>query len=240
MVFSMSILPIRLQNPINVNFCAILRCCNDSKLEIILFNEPKDCTKTAEGDECDWAQLGIGGEIEGGATRWCCWEDAIKLGLCDATNESYGKIIIDQEKFKGEYRMLSIPPSGHHDLHVKPGRLNVKGPTGKYVLVMSNCNAGGRDVEAHGEYTWMSEHGYLPGDLFGEMNFYFVLTLAYALLFVAYGYKMKVHEDSRIPIQNYILMTIGIGLAEIFFKASDYWVWNEDGKRFWLSLYSGT
>jgi hypothetical protein len=50
---------------------------------------------------------------------------------------------------------------------------------------------------------------------------------------------MKTYSDAIIPIQKWVLATIGIGLLEVFFKAGDLWVWNVDGDRFWFSLYTG-
>lgn len=50
---------------------------------------------------------------------------------------------------------------------------------------------------------------------------------------------MKLYEDAIIPIQKWILATIGMGLLEIFFKTGDLYVWNEDGTRFWFALYTG-
>eukprot|EP00546_Thalassionema_frauenfeldii_P001963 CAMPEP_0178933814 /NCGR_PEP_ID=MMETSP0786-20121207/23502_1 /TAXON_ID=186022 /ORGANISM="Thalassionema frauenfeldii, Strain CCMP 1798" /LENGTH=287 /DNA_ID=CAMNT_0020611499 /DNA_START=493 /DNA_END=1356 /DNA_ORIENTATION=+ len=50
---------------------------------------------------------------------------------------------------------------------------------------------------------------------------------------------MKMHEDSYIPIQRWIMGTILMGLLETFFRSGDYWVWNEDGSRFWFALYTG-
>ena len=117
--------------------------------------------------------------------------------------------------------------------------MEIQEPSGKYILIMSNCNVEGRDVNASGKYVWMSDHGYLPGDLFGELYFYILVTILYALLFTSYGVAMKRYEESRIPIQNYVILTIGMGFAEVFFRAGDYWVWNEDGVRFWFAMYTG-
>ena len=50
---------------------------------------------------------------------------------------------------------------------------------------------------------------------------------------------MSIHGDEVIPIQKWIVVTIGIGLLEVFFKAGDLWVWNVDGDRFWFSMYTG-
>ncbi len=112
--------------------------------------------------------------------------------------------------------------------------------TGKYVLVVSNCNENiGRNLTVSGQYVWKSSHGYLPGNLFGEMYFYSTLIVVYLVLFAFYGVKMSIHGDAIILIQKWVLTTVGIGLLEVFFKAGDLWVWNVDGDRFWFSLYTG-
>lgn len=50
---------------------------------------------------------------------------------------------------------------------------------------------------------------------------------------------MKLYDDDSIELQKWILMTIGVGLVEVFFRVGDYWIWNEDGKRAWYALYVG-
>mmetsp|Transcript_24166 Transcript_24166/g.50613 ORF Transcript_24166/g.50613 Transcript_24166/m.50613 type:complete len:325 (+) Transcript_24166:402-1376(+) len=105
---------------------------------------------------------------------------------------------------------------------------------------MSNCNdLIGRNLTVSGEYFWKSSHGYLPGNLFGEMYFFSALTIFYAILLAWYGLKMSIYRDEIIPIQKWVLTTVGIGLLEVFFKGGDLWVWNIDGERFWFSLYTG-
>lgn len=210
---------------------------NQYSVEIALFHEPKNCT--VDGGLCDWAELGVGAEDELGDLRWCCWEDAIDLGLCKGDPGEYGKLILNNTKFRGLYRSIAIPPTGDQVSHVKFGKMAVEGESGKYVMLVSNCNPEGRNMYVSGKYVWKSQHGYLPGDLFGEMYFNFSLTVIYTVLFIVYLVYMKIHKDSRIPIQNYILLTIGIGFFEVFFKAGDYWVWNIDGTRFWFALYTG-
>ena len=122
---------------------------------------------------------------------------------------------------------------------VKFGELEVAHDSGKYVLVFANCDDNGRDVLVGGSYKWESRHGYLPGEIFGEMYFFMALTFFYLLLLLWYGFSMRLHEDATIPIQKWILGTIIMGLLETFFRSGDYLVWNEDGQRFWFTLYTG-
>ena len=136
-----------------------------------------------------------------------------------------------------------VPSSGEWKRKVQDGMFSLNndaGASGKYVLVMANCNdVQGRNLTVSGQYTWSSVHGYLPGNLFGEMYFFFLVFACYAALFAFYAIKMRIYQDAIIPIQKWVLATIGIGLLEVFFKAGDLWVWNVDGDRFWFSLYTG-
>lgn len=179
-----------------------------------------------------------------GNLRWCCSDDASALGLCNGGPKQDGRLIVDPNKFKGEHRFLGVPSSGKWSRSVKEGMFDLKGDgkegTGKYVLVVSNCNdIIGRNVTVSGEYVWKSTHGYLPGNLFGEMYFFSAITIFYLILFAWYGLKMSMYRDEIIPIQKWMVVTIGIGLLEVFFKGGDLWVWNVDGDRFWFSLYVG-
>ena len=179
-----------------------------------------------------------------GNLRWCCSDDASALGLCRGGPKQDGRLIVDPNKFKGEHRFLGVPSSGEWSRSVKEGMFDLKGDgkegTGKYVLVVSNCNdIIGRNVTVSGEYVWKSTHGYLPGNLFGEMYFFSAITIFYLILFAWYGLKMSMYRDEIIPIQKWMVVTIGIGLLEVFFKGGDLWVWNVDGDRFWFSLYVG-
>ena len=152
-----------------------------------------------------------------------------------------GKLIIDQNKFDGNHLQLTIPGSGHHELHLKDGIMEIDSekPSGKYILAMSNCNRDGRNVDAVGHYVWKSEKGYLPGDMFGELDFFIAISVLYIILFIWYGVSMKRYEGSGIPIQKYIFTTIIMGLAEAFIKSGDYFIWNEDGERYLITMYGG-
>mmetsp|Transcript_19741 Transcript_19741/g.42338 ORF Transcript_19741/g.42338 Transcript_19741/m.42338 type:complete len:564 (+) Transcript_19741:170-1861(+) len=214
-------------------------------VDIVLFHEPAECANTRLG--CDWTELGVGANDGVGNLRWCCSDDAAALGLCRGGPKQEGRLIVDPDKFEGQHRFLGVPPSGTWRRNVKEGMFDLKTLTahrgegaGKYVLVVSNCNDQvGRNLTVSGEYVWKSSHGYLPGNLFGEMYFFCFLTVCYAVLLACYGLKMSIHRDEIIPIQKWVLATIGIGLLEVFFKGGDLWVWNIDGDRFWFSLYTG-
>lgn len=209
-------------------------------IDIVLFHEPPSCANTRLG--CDWSELGVGANDGVGNLRWCCSDDAEPLGLCKGGPKQEGRLIVDPNKFQGEHRFLGVPPDGKWQRSVKTGMFDLKKTkgTGKYVMVVANCNdLIGRNVTVTGEYVYKSSHGYLPGNLFGEMYFFSALTIFYMILFAWYGLKMSLFRDEIIPIQKWMAVTIGIGLLEVFFKAGDLWVWNVDGDRFWFTLYVG-
>lgn len=198
----------------------------------MVFNEPASCSNTRAG--CSWVRLGIGSADDAGI-RWCCSSDAIDLGYCSASQ--LDRLIVNATLFQGQHRFVDIPPSGDFSGHVKYGLLEETSPSGQYVLVIANCKDAGRAVQVSGEYIWKSVHGYLPGDLFGEMYFFGMLTILYLLLTVWYGVTMSFYE--AIQIQQWVLGTLVLGLAETFFRTGDSFVWNEDGRRFWFALYTG-
>eukprot|EP00980_Cylindrotheca_fusiformis_P013777 scaffold3556_cov190-Cylindrotheca_fusiformis.AAC.12 len=142
-------------------------------------------------------------------------------------------------EFSGKHRVVSIPANGFFDSHLSSGRLEEKAGNGKYVVIFANCYDGGRSVRVEGKTTWKSRHGYLPGNLFGLMYFDAFLFLLYFCILLWYGITMKMYEDASIPIQTWIFGTIALGCLELFFRTGDYFVWNEDGSRFYLAFYIG-
>jgi len=202
-------------------------------IDLVLFREPEECRR--KKGECDWSKLGIGASDDEGDLSWCCSKDSISLGLCGVAQ--LNRIIIKPE-FEGHTRSILVPRTGFVQLSVQDGLIEEK-ISGKHILVISNCNDDGRNMLVSGKYVWMSKGGYLPGDLFGDMYFLLFLTLSYGGLLAWYFVSMKLYEDSTIPIQYWIMGTIVLGELEVFFKAGDFWVWNEDGTRFIIAMYTG-
>jgi Lung seven transmembrane receptor len=206
-------------------------------MDIVLFQEPASCSNTPSG--CDWTTLGIGAKDSEGDLRWCCSQEAIDFGFCSSEKGHLGRLIVNTTLFRGEHRFIMFPNTGIMDLKVHYPQLEIPKLSGKYALVIANCNDDGRDILITGEYSWESAHGYLPGDLFGEMYFFYFLASLYFVLSLWYGVNMKIYEDAIIPLQKWILGTILLGLLETFFRSGDYFIWNEDGTRFASAMYLG-
>lgn len=207
-----------------------------SSLDLAVFLMPDDCVDS-DNTGCDLPKLGVGAEADDGSVLYCCNEDSIKEGVC--TGSQFGRLIMNTEVFAGSHRLINVPDHGewNHQL-TKYGHFE-ETVSGKYGVVFANCNEAGRNVIIEGRTIWKSQHGYLPGDLFGLMYFYASFFLLYFAILLWYGIRMKMFEDAKIPIQTWIFGTICMGTLELFFRSGDLFVWNEDGSRFWIAYYIG-
>jgi Lung seven transmembrane receptor len=61
----------------------------------------------------------------------------------------------------------------------------------------------------------------------------------YALLLLWFYCLMRLHAESRIPIEKWILLTIGMGLVEMVLRVADYLDWNMDGDHSNALMYAG-
>ena len=210
-------------------------------IDIAVFLLPRSCVHSKNG--CDWAELGVGKRTDDGSLRWCCSQEAIDLGICDDKDSQYGRLMIDSSKFKGNHRFVTIPAEGPVSKQIRYGKMEEK-ESGSYVVIYANCNEHGREIWVQGESVWKSKHGYLPGELYGFMFFYTIITLLYFALLLWYGVSMYVNEESRIEIEKWIFLSICLGLLEMIFRTGDYYVWNADGYRssfiIWIGVLAGT
>lgn len=207
-----------------------------TQLDIAILHLPGECANTRSG--CEWTELGIGATSADGDVRWCCSSDAVELGLCEG-GPKYGSMIVNNTLFKGSHRYVEIPPTGQMKDGIRYGKIEEPTKSGRYIVILANCNDQGREVLVTGSTVWKSAHGYLPGELFGFMHFYIFVTIAYFILMGTYGYSMKVYEESRIPLEKWIFGTIVLGLLETCFRTLAFLVWNEDGTQFMVAVYIG-
>lgn len=218
---------------------------NASVVDVVLFYEPQDCINTAATQSrpggCDWTKLGIG-ENGNGELLWCCTEDHFEMGLCDGPVD---RLIVDRNTFQGQMRSLDIP--GPPDLVSKQILKNpvfdipATSGSGKYILIMANCNVNGRLVEVEGSYAFRSKAGYLPANLIGTMRFYFLMLVAYSLLIVAawwgLGYSFWPRTITppcrqgrrQLFVERGIILTIGLGWLEAVVRSLDFFLWNIRG-----------
>eukprot|EP00816_Leptocylindrus_hargravesii_P011914 CAMPEP_0196824648 /NCGR_PEP_ID=MMETSP1362-20130617/92602_1 /TAXON_ID=163516 /ORGANISM="Leptocylindrus danicus, Strain CCMP1856" /LENGTH=862 /DNA_ID=CAMNT_0042204969 /DNA_START=52 /DNA_END=2640 /DNA_ORIENTATION=- len=194
--------------------------------------ESYDCSRSGNG--CELHDLGIGLSLGHGESAWCCSQETVDLGLCSSGMR--GKLMFDNDIFRGTYLSIYVP---RYDIG-KPGgsaaimRTHV---SGKQFMFIANC--GNTDVSMSGTAAWKSKHGYLPGYLWGEFILFAILTALYVILLAWYWHRMNKFAEHNIDIHKWLVLTILIGALEVFFKAGDFWVWNEDGERFDTITYTG-
>ena len=214
---------------------------DSTAIDIVVFLLPRSCVRSKNG--CDWADLGVGKKSNDGVLRWCCSQEAIDLGICNATESQVGRLMLDPTKFKGNHRFVTVPADGPMSKQIRYGKMEEK-ESGTYVVIYANCNEHGRTIYVKGESVWKSKHGFLPGELYGFMFFFTAVTLLYFALLVWYGVSMYVNEESRIEIEKWIFLAICLGLLEMIFRTGDYYVWNADGYRsdfiIWVGILAGT
>uniref|UniRef100_A0A7S0XK24 GOST seven transmembrane domain-containing protein n=1 Tax=Pseudo-nitzschia delicatissima TaxID=44447 RepID=A0A7S0XK24_9STRA len=206
-----------------------------SSLDLAVFLLPEDCESTRTG--CDLGELGIGARDTEDTLLYCCDDYSIEEGVCTATQ--YGRLIMNTEVFAGSHRLINVPDHGEWSHQLTKYGTFEETENGHYAVIFANCNDDGRNIIVEGRTIWKSRHGYLPGDLFGLMHFYAAVFLFYFALLLWYGVRMKMFEESNIPIQTWIFGTMCMGTLEIFFRAGDLFVWNEDGSRFLIAYYIG-
>jgi hypothetical protein len=132
-----------------------------SRVDVVVFYQPSACSQTSQS--CGWASLGVGNStqtigINGiqKVTRYCCNQEAIDWKLCDAS--SYGTLIIDNTKFRGDRRFVEYPPGQRRFVNetLRYGRLP-QTKTGQYEIVVANCNDNGRTIHIEGNSVWSSD-----------------------------------------------------------------------------------
>ena len=209
-------------------------------VDIVIFHLPQKCANLNNG--CDWSEWGVGKHIPSDRTflRWCCSDETIALGLCQI--ETLGRLILDDSLFTGYHREVNIPNEGDFKDTIKYGKIE-ETESGMYVVVFANCNVRGRDVNVEGESVWKSKHGYLPGELYGFMYFFVIITIVYLVLWTLYGCAMKVNAAYQIEIEKWIMLAISLGLLEMIFRSLDYFIWNIHGYRstfiIWIGVITG-
>jgi Lung seven transmembrane receptor len=202
---------------------------SDSVVDVAIFRLPHECANNRAG--CDWTALGVGKRDSNGMLRWCCNDEAASLHLCDGSDSTYhGRLIVVDGKFRGNHREIVIPKEGNVSKHMKYGKMEQK-ESGHYVVLFANCNDYGREILVEGMSVWKSVYGYLPGELFGFMFINFTLTVVYLVLWLWYGYAMKVNYAHRIEIEKWIMLAISLGLLELIFRSLYYVQWNAKGFR---------
>jgi hypothetical protein len=123
--------------------------------------------------------------------RWCCTEDLRDEGVkgCDRL----GMLIIPAEVLHWakpvEFKETSVAYLREENMY------NVK-ETGHYTMMIANCDAALPHVTFSGTGEWMNPYGYLPGELYGFMPFYFYMSVFFLVMCAVWGLLNAVYWQS--------------------------------------------
>jgi len=102
--------------------------------------------------------------------------------------------------------------------------------SGAYVLVLSNCGSFDGAV-VDGEVIVRNPHGYLPANEFDKINFYIILGIFYAVLFVFCGLLCLRWLKELLKFHYCILAVTGVGVLECVAWVVFLMGWNSGGDR---------
>lgn len=207
-------------------------------IDIVLFQVPDDCKRNKWGG-CDWTLLGVGirDEWMPGGVGYCCSAEAVSNGSC--SSDDLGRLLVNHNMFQGVHKVVPVPSENNQEFTIDEPAFDIQ-KTGDYVMLFANCFDPGMDVFTMGTMSSESEKGYkLPGELYQLMFFYVGMTIAYFVIILWYWCGMRMFQESSIPIQRFILMTLILGLFEFFMRALDLGIWNLEGLRSAAVIWSG-
>lgn len=158
----------------------------------------------------------------------CCTQERVEKDEC--TESRLNSLGIDPSTFTGEYRPITIDPSGKIEFPSESFQFPIS-ETARYCVVYANCDPNGPVLSLSGKSVWKSSYGYLPADQLGFAISMLILTLCYLALFAWFALAMHANRDTRIPIEKWILVTIGMGFLETSFHLAHFGIWNRNGEE---------
>ena len=207
-------------------------------------------TPTAHNDarDCDWTNhQGVGlrstKNIQGnvaGDVFYCCSPDAMAENLCPP--EQAGRLLVHPHLFKGATFNVTLPPplppladdNAIASLSVNKPSSAAIAEEGTYVIIMANCYneaAPSHTVVVTGNIVVQSYTSVVENFLDENVPFYLIMTLCNLGLFLWYLSLMQKYKESRIPLETWICVTIGLGFANVLVLFIQNTIWEEQFYR---------
>eukprot|EP00189_Rhodosorus_marinus_P009969 CAMPEP_0184746202 /NCGR_PEP_ID=MMETSP0315-20130426/8737_1 /TAXON_ID=101924 /ORGANISM="Rhodosorus marinus, Strain UTEX LB 2760" /LENGTH=419 /DNA_ID=CAMNT_0027218631 /DNA_START=337 /DNA_END=1596 /DNA_ORIENTATION=+ len=111
--------------------------------------------------------------------------------------------------------------------------------TGIYQVMLSACDKNLGDVSATGNVAFRNPYGYLPGQLYGSIPFYRVLSVSYALVTLLWLLVFFIFRRVSLPIHRYVSIALILGLAESIINAWNYTELNVTGRPVCCPIFPG-
>ncbi|CAM9521156.1 unnamed protein product, partial [Laminaria digitata] len=103
--------------------------------------------------------------------------------------------------------------------------------TGMYVVLMGNCDAETGPITISGHTEWKNPHGYLPGEAYGCLPFFFVLAVFYLAMGIVWMVLCMVYVKDLLGVQMWASLVLLLGMIETGAQYFDYRDWNIEGTR---------
>jgi len=126
-----------------------------TNIDITFIPLPKSVDHSKLESSCSLVEVGIGAATPEGEIRWCCTGDAYGYyGLCGG--KDYGSVIIDNSLLPGvTKRQVGVPPTRNSVAQLNDQDSSVStAERGRYLVLFSNCNSGGKEVFVTGKMGW--------------------------------------------------------------------------------------
>jgi len=134
-------------------------------------------------------------------------------------------------KLKRKERSVSYSITGHSNVQ----KSDIKGASGAYVLIFSNCAETLTDIKVRGKVSVRNPHGYLPAVDYPKRRVYIMFALLYSVTSVLWAKMSRPWKGHLYFIQKNISLVNFVGVAEclIFFLLFD--VGNRTGE--WVRIF---
>jgi len=174
--------------------------------------------------------LGVMIEIPGEEQKkhkvYCCTPEM----EADRTCPKAGHLVLPKNSENYQVARLYVSPEGDTHALLQTENFEVK-ETGMYILLMANCDSFGQDYILNGHTVWMNPYGYLPGERWGDLPFFGIVSLCYLTLGLVWLVLCCCHCKDLLAIQMWTSVVLCLGMIETTTKYFDFLVWNEEGTR---------
>eukprot|EP00903_Cladosiphon_okamuranus_P006662 g6504.t1 len=158
---------------------------------------------------------------------YCCDESAQMAGACYESQS--GTLLLSDNTDIWWHQKLDLAPGvptslDHEELYRVP-------ETGMYVVLVGNCDPQTDTIVIGGHSEWKNPYGYLPGEEYGYLPFFFGLAAVYLALGVTWMIICMAYIKDLLAIQMWTSLVLFLGMVETGAQYFGYRDWNLEGTR---------
>lgn len=158
---------------------------------------------------------------------YCCDQAALQMKACK--QDQTGQLLLPVPSAIMWHRRLELPPGIGTSLeHTDVFRVF---ETGMYVVLMGNCDAETGPILIDGHSEWKNPYGYLPGEVYGCLPFFFVLAVFYLGMGIVWMTLCMIYIKDLLGVQMWASLVLLLGMIETGAQYFDYRDWNIEGAR---------